>query len=542
METIEMVCRVVVWRWGGRGQGRRDGRGEIRKRKSRPGIALVWSAMVLFVMVLMVGLSIDWGKMVWNVHEMQNAADAAALAGAQVVKGDYTPGHELTVTRTHDFAVKNWADQLPVTLRTTVQPAGPDSDDPTVDIFLGRWITYDRSFFATLDGPNAVKASVRRSTGLGNAAPPLSLVFGPMAGTQTVDATRAAIAVCIDASSAGFLCLSSTEAPGLDMRGTAELHVAAGGIQVNSKGEPAKGNGNNDEPGAAIGNEVTIDCGYLNVVGLVDPEPGDKQWVGTFTDKNGTYHPFSVFEGTPPVSPVDDPVATVMHTQGDLYVDGSRLLVPELLGTVFPTRQAKGAGAISTTCSLAPGYYPYGIQLTKSNQTIMLDPTLDPGVPPIYIFGGAGGNNCGLYVTGGNLIGNGVTCYVTKSYGFGDKEGVISLTGNGIIHLTSPGDLSTTDSIGVDGRTGIALWQDPTMIDSKTGTAPEAHLNGGGDLQIKGTIYLPDPVPVRLEGNLGECGNQVICGTARLEGTAAVSVNYDGRNNPFQTHTSSLVK
>jgi len=53
---------------------------------NRRGIALAWTAIVLFVMVGIVGLSIDWGKLTWNVHQMQNAGDAGALAGAHVVK------------------------------------------------------------------------------------------------------------------------------------------------------------------------------------------------------------------------------------------------------------------------------------------------------------------------------------------------------------------------------------------------------------------------------------------------------------------------
>src|SRR3954452_17914978 len=54
-------------------------------RWSRRGGALVYIAIVMFVIVGFVGLAIDWGYMTWTAQKLQNAADAAALAGAQQV-------------------------------------------------------------------------------------------------------------------------------------------------------------------------------------------------------------------------------------------------------------------------------------------------------------------------------------------------------------------------------------------------------------------------------------------------------------------------
>jgi hypothetical protein len=66
---------------------------------------------------------------------------------------------------------------------------------------------------------------------------------------------------------------------------------------------------------------------------------------------------------------------------------------------------------------------------------------------------------------------------------------------------------------------------------------PMAHLNGNGNFFVSGTIYCPDPIHMRLEGNLGDTGNQILCGTANILGTAEINVDYDGRNggnNPSQ--------
>ncbi len=72
--------------------------------------------------------------------------------------------------------------------------------------------------------------------------------------------------------------------------------------------------------------------------------------------------------------------------------------------------------------------------------------------------------------------------------------------------------------------------------------SPDAHLNGNGNFMLSGTIYFPDPIHLRLEGDLGDTGNQVLCGTASILGTARISVNYDGRNYGVSVATSTLVQ
>ncbi len=200
-------------------------------------------------------------------------------------------------------------------------------------------------------------------------------------------------------------------------------------------------------------------------------------------------------------------------------------------------------GTIEDTCTLAPGYYPYGIRLTNSGATVTLDP--DAGGysgPPIYIFGGGevGDPDCGLYVNGGNLIGEGVTCYVTKSYGLDEavqRYGVTRLMGTGTIELLSPGDQLRADGVvdaDVDGLEGIAIWQD-------TENDNFIHLNGGGDLNVSGTLYFPTQHTI-LEGNLGQAGNQILCGSAEITGKATITVDYDNRNMGQSTRIAVLVE
>lgn len=513
------------------------------------GVALVWTAILLVLMILMIGLSLDTAKVAHNLHELQNAADAASLAGAQIVK---TESPDDTRQFTHDFGFANKAEHLEVTLRMKTQLDPLTEDVSQYDILIGRWVRYNRTFIPTLDAPNAVMAVARRNATLGATAPALSLTFGPIAGVDTADAAALAVAWDYDSGGAGLICLSENAVPGLYLSGSADVDVDGGGIHVNSIAYPSNPSGN--DAGANITGSALIDAGFINVVGGISPPPDSDEWLDIFEGGDEDVDGYSVCDETtfPKPDHIVDPVAANMEDEPLVTTNPymlpelvySRLNVPELIDNgTFPLRTQTadetpitiGTNAIGYTCTLAPGYYPYGISLNTTGETITLDPTADPAYSgrPIYIFGGAGGSNSGLYVNGGNLIGEGVTCYVTKSYNYGDHWGVTRIMGNGTILLRSPGDQLRYDGdpdADVDGIEGIAIWEDPYKPDDYDPAKDYAHLNGGGDFTISGTIYLPDPIHVKLEGNLGQCGNQILCGRATILGKAVINVNYDQRN------------
>lgn len=521
------------------------------------GIALAWTAIVITVILLMVGLSLDTAKLCYNVHQMQNATDAAALAGAQIVKKSLPDDIRLF---THNLGLANEAEHLKVYLRTDPQPTEEPftGDKYAYDILIGRWVRYNHTFIPTLDAPNAVQAIARRNASMGDDGPAIKYIFGPLAGVSDANASTLAVAWAYDSGGAGLICLSRTRDPGLLIASAdANIDVDGGGIHVNSPYLIKNPSGNG--AGAEFNKNALIDAGFINVVGEIFPEPNSPYWLDIFEGGNEDVNGYSVSDATTVPAPefIIDPLAAQMIKDGCPYIDldttdpvvpGSRLDLPTLIDTVIPTRFQTAdtldttgiepitidANSIGYTCTLAPGYYPYGISLNTSTQTITLDPTADPSYsgPPIYIFGGAGGSNSGLYVNGGNLIGEGVTCYVTQSYNYGDQWGVTRLMGNGTILLRSPGDQLRYEgeaNADVDGIEGVALWEDPAHPDYDP-DKDYAHLNGGGGLEISGTIYFPDPLHVKLEGNLGQAGNQILCGTMEVHGTATINVNYDNRN------------
>src|SRR5690349_19054629 len=59
-----------------------------RSYRNRRGIALIWFAILGMVLVGLAGLALDTGYVMLTGHQLQNAADAAALAGANSVAFD----------------------------------------------------------------------------------------------------------------------------------------------------------------------------------------------------------------------------------------------------------------------------------------------------------------------------------------------------------------------------------------------------------------------------------------------------------------------
>jgi len=123
--------------------------------------------------------------------------------------------------------------------------------------------------------------------------------------------------------------------------------------------------------------------------------------------------------------------------------------------------------------------------------------------------------------------------------------GVTDWGAGSAIDLWSPGDWQnhingTEDLSLVEGLNGVAVWQDPNM--RYQNEAVEVHLNGTPGGGVHGTLYFPDPIHVFLNGDLGQMGNQILCGSATVEGNATISVDFDGRNAGVSSNASNLVR
>ncbi len=468
--------------------------------KTHKGIVLVYVAVVLIVLIGIIGLSLDWGKLSLNAHQLHIGADAAALAGAQDVKFNQKRARDKAVA----LAAANNAENQPISLDRN------ESNAEGGELVLGRWVRQERKFYPTLDAPNAVKVVGVRA-GQRADAPRTKLNFGPAFGASDAAMSRYAIAMSIGSTGAGIICLASdpneywpygwqdNKGAGLVRDGGADIDLRGfdpvtgepmtGDMQVNSESV-------NWPKEATIinGTSGEIYAGELNIVGSSNPGPDSGQWSSYYGDPS---LPFSVNTKMPPVP---DPLAAL----NDYPPDPGTM-------TAYPSPDVSGG----QTTTILPGWYPNG--LNPEGGTINME-------PGIYAVGGGTAPNqlTGLVFNGGTLQGEGVTVYVTGHAASGILYGKVDMGAQANATLTSPGDVSPTDGVGVDGLPGVVLWQD---INNHN----EARVIGTPKSDLKGTLYFPDS-PLHLGGGSDQMGNQVLAGALHIHGTVTLHVAYDGRN------------
>ena len=153
-------------------------KGKTRRRER--GVALIWTAIFMVVFLGFVGLSTDLGYSLWVAGQLQTAADAAAMAGAQtLVQNQAGVGAEAIL-----IAGRNTAAGQAVILTAN------NNNNAGGDIVLGNFNTTTRVFTPTTTGPNAVKVVAAFAAGAPNG--PLGLFFGPVFGVDNVNISRTA--------------------------------------------------------------------------------------------------------------------------------------------------------------------------------------------------------------------------------------------------------------------------------------------------------------------------------------------------------------
>ncbi|WP_136525518.1 pilus assembly protein TadG-related protein [Geomonas ferrireducens] len=130
-----------------------DANRRIRKSDHR-GFAVVYLALMIVVLVGFVSLAVDLGYMYVTRGQLQNAADAAALAGAAMNLGDSASVKQKAI----EFAAKNKA-------------AGDDVAVTEGDVTIGNWTATATPSFSTARFPiNAVRVVARRTVAGASAA------------------------------------------------------------------------------------------------------------------------------------------------------------------------------------------------------------------------------------------------------------------------------------------------------------------------------------------------------------------------------------
>ncbi len=446
---------------------------------------MIWVAIFLFLIVLIVGLGLDSAKAFLIAHQLQNAADAAALAGACVVKLDANDARLTAI----EVAYENFADGDAVELRDNL------ANEPGGDVVIGWYSRMLRKFVAALYPRNAVKVVARRTRGLEELGGPVPLNFGTIAGVNDVDITRYAIAMTYGGAGAGVIALSP-EGIGLKVNGDVGLMVNGGFIQVNSELD----NGASLIGTPEIWAEAMNVCGDIYATGGIDLDSLE----------------FPLDNEAPPIP---DPFCP--DPPGDCLPPPSWDPSVDLGGGDTVTIEGG-------THVFEPGFYSGGFRITGG------DVTFKPG---IYILNGSStGQKSGLVVSGSaNLCAKGVMFYVTG-------DGVVDLAGTGSIRVTPP-DLEVLDfcdpSFSYPSDPQLATYEDVSIFQDRA-NANDARIVGTNLMDLDGALYFPR-AHVDLTGTGDGFGSQLVAWTIEVSGTGDIVINYRG-DDPEPSPKSFLIE
>ena len=450
-------------------------------------------ALSLSVVLGAGALAFDGGLMILERRDQQNAADAAAMAGARYVTTDHSKAKSVAASVASDNGFSNGSGAQVVNVNVP----------PTTGAFA-TW-------------PNAIQVEIQ------NTRPSL---FGAIMGFFDWQVSAQATAASLDKVGGPFsiLSLEPTECEALKVTGTGGM-VANGNIQVNS-----------DCPTAALKRQaggtiaVTATDAACNVNGGIQNEGGDTSLLQCLAVTGAPVipDPMAALPGVPAPSLAATPV----------QISGNKKIPNGCPGSAKPaTMDAPATCAFpsnfaGTVWRLFPGAYPGGIRIQGGSFY------LEPG---IYWLGGGG-----LDITGnGSLIqsvdagttneGGGVLFYNTAIVG--SDIGAIKLDGaSANMHLW-PLDASSGSSDST--WNGLIIYQDR---DYAIG-GDDVTINGNDSvgMDVRGTIYLPDG-DLKVNGNNGDLVmDQIIAKTFVANGNSGDILALKDVNNIYQFTAAGLV-
>jgi Flp pilus assembly protein TadG len=192
-----------------------DANGELkslRKKLNNKGIAVVYLAILMIVLVGFVGLAVDIGYMYVAKGQLQNAADAAALAGAALLDGSNSTTQTAARDEAVKFALANTATGVPVTIANDYSNMLSNiATDGGNDITVGNWDPTQTPKYSTARTPvNALQVRARRTVSANSSAQRMVDVFFAKAfGWQKMAAAASAIANANRFATGLVLCQNS---------------------------------------------------------------------------------------------------------------------------------------------------------------------------------------------------------------------------------------------------------------------------------------------------------------------------------------------
>ena len=235
---------------GGSGCGRSIDRTSTVCPHRRRGVASIWVAAVFIVIIGLAGLATDTAYVVLMGHQLQNVADAAALAAAQELRSGRLEARVAAVQIGQANSVAGKAVFL--------------ADG---DIAIGWYDRQARRFNATPGPANAVRVVARRTQGSLNGALPLT--FGPLFGVKRIDLVRVAIAALGGGAPPGLITLAPDETCALFLTGDVRLDLRSEETNTGEANAPRRSiQVNSDQPRAlCVTGQAEIGADFIDVVG-----------------------------------------------------------------------------------------------------------------------------------------------------------------------------------------------------------------------------------------------------------------------------------
>lgn len=157
--------------------------------KNKRGVVAVVVCMGLLALVGFIALTIDIGYLMVTRNQIQNVADAAALAATRKLSDIYD---HLSYTQRMTY-VCNPSDIVPVAqnIAGKNKAAGKYISINASDVIMGQWNTDNSTFTQTLNRPDAVKVIARRDD---SANTPVTAFFAKMFGKNSFNVSAEATA------------------------------------------------------------------------------------------------------------------------------------------------------------------------------------------------------------------------------------------------------------------------------------------------------------------------------------------------------------
>lgn len=176
-----------------------------RRKTNESGAVIVMVAIALIVLLAIAALAVDIGYLLASRNELQNAADASALAATRHLGSIYEP---MSYEAQQSY-VCNPGDIIPVAQAAALsnQVAGEavtvlGGDGLSGDVVIGTWNPSSKTLTPTLNQPDAVRVTARRDPSV--TAGQVGTFFARIFGIDNVSVTATATAALSAISTANL--------------------------------------------------------------------------------------------------------------------------------------------------------------------------------------------------------------------------------------------------------------------------------------------------------------------------------------------------